>query len=138
MFVSLYICHTFWSIFDLSNLFQSYVPLQKKMYSCLIILNSILAFSYSYLLVDKNESLSLIFAENNHSRRAVAIYPPNWNFTTVSPDDLPPYNKYLQPGKPRLTFGFHIEQMRTVSEIEKIFSFDAIATVWSGFFTTIF
>ena len=103
------------------------------MYLILFILKTIFVFCDSYLLVDQKVSQTLITNKNNHSRRAVQKYPPDWNFTTTSPDNEAPYNKYFQPHKPRLTFGFHIEKMRTVSEIEKIFSFDATVTVWLQF-----
>ena len=86
----------------------------------------IFILSYSYLLADKNESLSSM--KNNPKRRSVSLNPDS--FTTHSPKYKADYNKYMQPEKPKLTFGFHIEKMRTVSEIEKIFSFDAIVTVW--------
>ena len=96
------------------------------MYLIIIILNSVLALGESFLPVE-NDFLGM--KQDERSRREVQIYPPGWKFTTVSPEDEPPYNKYVQPDKPKVTFGFHIEQMRTVSEIEKTFSFDAISTV---------
>ena len=112
------------------NLFLICVPFQKKMYLILFILKKFFAFGDSYLLVNQKMSQNRITNKSNHSRRAVQRYPPDWNFTTISPDYEAPYNKYFQPYKPRLTFGLHIQKMRTVSEIEKIFSFDASVTVW--------
>ena len=97
------------------------------MYVFLVNFCFMLVFNYSFLLADKNESLSSM-KNNPRRKRSVSLHPNN--FITQSPDNKAHYNKYMQPEKPRLTFGFHIEKMRTVSEIEKTFSFDAIATVW--------
>ena len=100
----------------------------EKVYLYLFILSLNFAFSGSYFLDGENIS-TIPITEKSRNKRAIARHPDSRNITTASQNNESPYNKYFQPYKPRLTFGFHIEQMRSVSEIEKIIFFDATVTV---------